>query len=148
VGFELEARKKLGDNLLVGANYTFVDSKVTLSDTAGQAQTSLERALAGQSKNILNVLAEVRFGAGSLRALYNFADKRISDVGTVGLPDIYADGRGTLDMVLGYRLNRVNFRFSADNLTNEAYDYTQGDLLQRSYKLGRTFAFNLGFSAF
>ncbi|MGE0043525.1 MAG: TonB-dependent receptor [Vicinamibacterales bacterium] len=148
MGFELEARKKLGDNLLVGANYTFVDSKVTLSDTAGQAQTSLERALAGQSKNLLNVLAEVRFGAGSLRALYNFADKRISDVGTVGLPDIYADGRGTLDMVLGYRVNRLNVRFSADNLTNEAYDFTQGDLLQRRYKLGRTFAFNLGFSAF
>ncbi|MGE3273875.1 MAG: TonB-dependent receptor [Vicinamibacterales bacterium] len=148
LGFELEARKKLGENVLVGANYTFVDSSVTLSDTVGQAQTSLERALAGQSKNLLNLLGEVRFGSGSFRVLYNFADKRISDVGTVGLPDIYEDGRGTLDMVLGYRVNRLNFKFSADNLTNEAYEFTQGDRLQRSFSLGRTFAFNVGFSAF
>jgi TonB-dependent receptor len=105
-GLELEARKRLTENILVGANYTYVDSNVKLSETAGQAQTSLERPLAGQSANLFNALAEFRMGEGSLRFLYNFADKRISDVGTVGLPDIYEDARGTLDMVFGYRLGR------------------------------------------
>lgn len=147
-GVEVEARKRLTDHLLVGANYTYVDSNVTLSQTAGQAQTSLERPLAGQSANLFNALAEVRVGAGSLRFLYNFADKRISDVGTVGLPDIYEDARGTLDMVFGYRFGRFNVRLTGDNLTDAAYEYTQGDRLQRAFKLGRTFTVNLGFAAF
>ena len=35
VGFELEARKRLAEPFLVGVNYTFVDSEVTLTPAAG-----------------------------------------------------------------------------------------------------------------
>ncbi len=148
-GFEIEARKKLGDLILVGANYTFVDSEVTLADTAGQAQTSLARALAGQSKNIVNLMGQVQLGSGLVRVLYNYHDKRISDVGTVGLPDIYEAARGSLDVALSYKLgSKLNVRLVGENLTDEAHKYTQGDKTQRAFNLGRTFAVSFGFSAF
>jgi TonB-dependent receptor len=149
VGIELEARRRFTDNFLIGANYTFVDSQVTLSPAAAQVQTSLERALAGQSKNLFNIQVEGRNDIFSARVLYNFFGERISDVGSLGLPDIFEDGRGALDFVFTARLaDRINFRFSAENLTDEEYAYTQGGLIQRRFELGRTFSFNFGFSAF
>lgn len=149
LGFELEGRKRMGDHFSVGANYTWVDSSITLSQAAAQVQTSLERPLSGQSKNLLNLLGEVRGGDWSARVLYNFFGERISDVGSLGLPDIIEDSRGTLDVIVSGRLfDRLSVRLSADNLTDEAYEFRQGGLLQRGFSLGRTFTINFGFSAF
>jgi outer membrane receptor protein involved in Fe transport len=122
---------------------------VTLSAAAGQAQTSLDRPLAGQSRHLVNALGEVRAGQGSVRFLYNFFGKRISDVGSVGLPDIYEEGRGSLDLVVSLRLlDRLNVRFGVDNITDQDYEFTQGGQTQRLFHLGRTVTFGLGFSAF
>jgi len=149
LGFELEGRKRMGDHFSVGANYTWVDSSITLSQAAAQVQTSLERPLSGQSKNLVNLLGEVRGGDWSARVLYNFFGERISDVGSLGLPDIIEDSRGTLDVIVSGRLfDRLSVRLSADNLTDEAYEFRQGGLLQRGFSLGRTFTINFGFSAF
>ena len=149
VGIELEARKRLSDWFFVGANYSYIDSKVTLSPAAAQVQTSLERPLAGQSNNLFNVMAEGRAGDGSVRVLWNFVGDRITDVGASGLPDIIQEGRNQLDVVYSQRLfRRLTLRLSGDNLTNGAYEFTQGDLRQRYFELGRTFSLNFSFSAF
>ena len=148
VGVELEARRALTENLLVGGNYTWVDSTITLEPAAAQVQTSLERPLVGQSGNIFNVFAQAAAGPAVIRVLYNYFDERISDVGAQGLPDILEEGRGTLDLVLSARVRRLNIRFSAENLTDPDYEFTQGGQTQRLYRLGRTFAVNFGFSAF
>ncbi len=147
-GFELEARKTLGRFFLVGANYTFVDSSVTLTPEATQVQTSNERPLMGQSKNVFNGLVELRNDWGAVRVLYNYFDERISDVGAFGLPDIYEDGRATIDLVFVAKWKQLNLRFSAENLGNEAYLYTQGGKVQRSYKLGQTYQFGVGVNVF
>lgn len=148
-GFELEGRKRLGGRFLVGANYTFVDSAISLTAAAAQVQTSLERPLAGQSRHLFNLVFEARTGDTSARLLYNFFGSRISDVGAVGLPDIIEDGRGSLDLVVSARLARkLNVRFGADNLTDEDFRFTQGGHPQRRYGLGRTFTLNFGFAAF
>lgn len=148
VGFELEARRRLMPALLVGANYTWVDSTIELTAQAAQVQTSLERPLAGQSGNILNLFAAVTAGPVDIRALYNYFDSRISDVGSVGLPDIFEEGRGTVDLLLSTEVRRLRIGLSAENLTDAEYRYTQGDRTHRAFKLGRTFSVNLGFSAF
>ena len=57
-GIELEAGHQLGRHLFVNANYTFVDSKITLLPEQRTVQTSLERPLAGQSKNLFNLTGE------------------------------------------------------------------------------------------
>jgi hypothetical protein len=147
-GIELEARKRLSGAFLVGANYTRVDSRITLAPAAAQVQTSLERALAGQSTNLFNALFQVEGGGMVARVLYNFFGDRISDVGSLGLPDIIERGRGTLDVVLSARVRAVSLRLSVDNIADEPFEFTQGGLLQRRYEHGRTFTINFGFSAF
>jgi outer membrane receptor protein involved in Fe transport len=149
VGLELEARQRFWGQFMLGANYTFVDSSITLSESATQVNTSLERPLAGQSRNLFNFVFEAGSDAPVTgRLLYNFFGKRISDVGSLGLPDIYEDSRGSLDVVVSSRWRSLNLRFSAENLTDEAYTFTQGDLLQRDYKLGRSFNVSVGMNVY
>jgi outer membrane receptor protein involved in Fe transport len=144
VGFELEARRRFANLFMVGANYTYVNSKITLTPAAAQVQTSLERPLAGQSENLFNAVVEVGTGPVSGRLLYNFFGARISDIGSLGLPDIVEDGRGSVDFVLSARYRVLRLRFAAENLTDEEFTFTQGGLQQRRYALGRSFAFSVG----
>jgi hypothetical protein len=69
-------------------------------------------------------------------------------VGSLGLPDTLEEGRNTIDVALPRRIGRLNVRFSGENLTDVAVKYLQGPQTHREFKLGRTFAFQLGFSAF
>jgi TonB-dependent receptor len=148
VGLEFEVRRTFADHFTLGGNYTFVDSTITLTPAAAQVQTSLERALAGQSTHLFNALLEVSTDAASVRVLYNFFGDRISDVGSLGLPDIIEDQRGALDLIVSTRVRALNIRVSAENLTDENFDLTQGGLLQRRYALGRSLQVSFGFSAF
>ncbi|MDA1185158.1 MAG: TonB-dependent receptor [Acidobacteria bacterium] len=148
VGLEFEVRRKVAEMVTIGGNYTFVDSRITLTPAAAQVQTSLERALAGQSRHLANAVLEVGNAAASLRLLYNFFGDRISDVGSLGLPDIIEDQRSSLDLIVSTQIKSLKVRASAENLTNEAFDLTQGGLLQRRYELGRTLQLSFGFSAF
>ena len=144
-GIELEARSLVGPYVLVGANYTYVDSEVTLSPAARQVQTSLVRPLAGTSSNLFNTLFEVRGRGYSGRLLFNYFDDRISDVGSLGLPDIIEKGRHSLDFVLAKRFERASLRVAFTNLTDQPFEYTQGGdgPPQRIFNLGRSMSFGI-----
>ena len=142
-GFEIEGRKALGEYVFVGANYTFVDSEVTLDEAARQVQTSLVRPLAGTSRNLVNTMFEVSNAGYSGRLLLNFLDDRISDVGSLGLPDIIENARNSLDFIFAKRFRQVSFRLAVSNLTDAPYVFQQGGQDQRAFKLGRTVAFGL-----
>lgn len=147
-GLELEAGHGISDHLFVSANYTFVKSKIALLPEQQTVQTSLERPLAGQSKNLLNLSAEV-LGAGfSTRLLFNYVGDRISDVGSNDAPDVVEQGRGTLDLVFSQRLRRVNIRLNLENLTDTRYLFTQGTEEQRAYESGRMATLSVGFNVF
>lgn len=111
-------------------------------------QTSLERPLAGQSKNLFNLTGEYTIRGFSARALVNFFGDRISDVGANQAPDVIEQGRGSLDLVFGQRFGRFNVRFAADNITDSDYEFTQGDEVQRLFRLGRTFQLSFGLNVF
>jgi outer membrane receptor protein involved in Fe transport len=147
-GFELEAGQDLFGALFVNANYTFVDSQISLRPEQRSVQTSLERPLAGQSKNLFNLTAEVTAGGFSGRVLFNFFGDRISDVGANQAPDIIEQGRGSLDLVFSQRVGRLGVRFTVENLADSDYLFTQGDRDQRLYRLGRTFALSFGYDVF
>ena len=87
-GFEFEAAQTVREIFYINANYTYVDSKITLAEDQRSIQTSLERPLAGQSKNLFNFSGEVAKSGFSARVLFNFYDDRISDVGANEAPDI------------------------------------------------------------
>lgn len=155
-GFELEIRKQVAANIFASANYTYVDSDIEIGRDAGEVQTSMSRALAGQSANVFNANVEFQVPQWdfSIRALYNWFDDRIIDVGSLGLPDIIEDDRGILDLVaikrfnVGDRDRALQLRFAADNLTNADYLFTQGGRVQRLFDLGRTFSVSLSYSLY
>jgi outer membrane receptor protein involved in Fe transport len=148
LGLELEAARQFGSNFFVNLNYTFVDSTITLAPAQRTVQTSLERPLAGQSKNLFNAMAELSVSGVSARVLYNYFGDRISDVGSNEAPDIIEQGRGSLDVVLAKRFGKLGLRLTLENLTDTEHLFTQGSKEQRAYKLGRVTAFSLSFNAF
>lgn len=147
-GIELEAGQELFEGLFASVNYTFVDSTITLSPEQRTVQTSLERALAGQSKNLFNLMAEYARQGFSVRVLVNYFGDRISDVGANQAPDIFEESRGTLDLVFSQRINRFNVRFTVDNVTDAEWLFTQGAETQRLFKLGRTVGLSVGLNVF
>jgi outer membrane receptor protein involved in Fe transport len=147
-GVELEASQQVARFLFLSGNYTYVDSTITLTEQQRTVQTSLERPLAGQSKNLFNLTAEVTAGGFAGRLLYNFFGDRVSDVGANEAPDIYEEGRSLLDLVFSQRIRGLNVRLSLENLTDSDYLFTQGTEDQRFFKLGRTIALSFGYSVF
>ena len=149
VGIELEAARQI-KQLFLSANYTFVDSTITLLPEQRTVQTSLERPLAGQSKNLFNMTAEYAQGGFSTRLLFNYFGDRISDVGANDAPDIIEQGRGTLDLVFAQRIRGLGVRLTLENLTDTDYLFTQAGAPdpQRLYRNGRTVALSFGYNVF
>lgn len=148
VGVELEAGRTLLPGLFVNANYTWVDSRIALAPEQRTVQTSQERPLAGQSKHLFNVAADVTVRGFSSRVLYNFVGDRISDVGANEAPDVVEQGRGTLDLVFSQRLGGLALRLTLENLTDAEYLFTQGSEDQRFFRLGRTIVLSFGYNLF
>jgi outer membrane receptor protein involved in Fe transport len=148
VGFELEARRQLTGVLLAGGNYTFVDSSITLNPAQLNVLTTLKRPLAGTSKHVVNGFVEARRGPVTARLLANYFDERIVDVGSLGLPDIFEEGRTTVDLVASVRVGPiVTVRLAAENLTNEEIRYLQGPEVHRRFTLGRAFSLQFAVTA-
>lgn len=149
VGVELEAGWQMGRYLFASANYAFVDSEIRLTEEGRRVQTSLVRPLAGQSRHLFNLVAEVTIGPVSARALYNFFGRRIVDVGANDAPDIVEEGRGTWDATATVRLvRRVTLRLTGENLTNVDQSFVQGSQVQRRSFAGRSVGLSLGYSWF
>ncbi|HUG54161.1 MAG TPA: TonB-dependent receptor, partial [Vicinamibacteria bacterium] len=148
LGLELEAARQFTRGLFLNVNYTFVDSKITLSPEQRTVQTSLQRPLAGQSKHLFNAIAEYAVRGFSTRVLYNYFGDRISDVGSNEAPDIVEQGRGSLDAVVSQRIGKLTVRLVGENLTDTRYLFTQGPEEQRVFKLGRTIGLSFGVDVF
>jgi hypothetical protein len=148
VGFELEAGRQLGSHVFVNTNYTFVDSQITLSPAQRTVQTSLQRPLAGQSKNLLNLMGEVTAGGFSGRVLFNYFGDRISDVGSNQAPDILEQGRGTVDLVFSQRVRGLAVKLNIENLADVRYRFTQGIEDQRLFRIGRTVGLSFSYNVF
>ena len=143
-GIEIEGRKAITPYFLVGLNYTYVDSEVTLNPASRQVQTSLIRPLAGTSSNLFNASFEVLGRGYSGRLLWNFYGDRISDVGSLGLPDIVQEGRNGLDFIFSKRLHeRAGLKVAVSNITDAEYVFSQGGENQRVFKLGPSVSFGL-----
>ena len=150
-GVELEAGHQVGQYLFFNANYTWVDSQITLAPEQLGVQTSSERALAGQSNNLFNAAAEYTLKGFSTRVMFNYFGDRIADVGANGAPDIVEQGRGSVDLVFSQRLGGLGIRLNLENLTDADYLFTQtltADETQRLYKLGRNITLSFGFNVF
>jgi outer membrane receptor protein involved in Fe transport len=67
------------------------------------------------------------------------------------LPDVYAQGNTFLDFVYQYTVRedgKWSIRFSAENLTDNHYEWRQAEYIQRSFQLGRTYSIGTTYSFF
>ena len=90
-GLELEFAKDLGRHFFVNANYTFVDSKITLLPNQLATQTSLERPLASSKTGQLTL--EGTAGGFAARMLFKIYRRSHLRFGATDAPDILEQGR-------------------------------------------------------
>lgn len=159
-GAEVEYRRSLGvlsevlSNWTVNLNYAFVDASVAVGEHNLSVITNTSRPLEGQSRHAGNVaLQYVHPAWGTMaRAMYNFTGRRIHEVGAYGLPDIYEEDNGTLDLVIAQSLERLapglELKITGTNLLNNERLYTQGERTHRRYEGNRGFGVALGYTAF
>ncbi len=155
-GVELELRRNLGawtealESFTFIANYSYIDSKISLAD--GTIQTNQDRPLVGQPDNVGNLVLEwlPPRGASSLRLLYNYSGDKVAFAGTAGLDDVVESARGTFDVVLGqgFRLLDADWtvKLTGSNLTDERWEFTQGGEPYRGWDPGRAIGVSLSVS--
>jgi len=159
LGIELESRTNLSRfhrllrDFTTQGNFTFVDSHIEIRDADAALLTSQSRPLLGQSRYIFNVITDWAKPRWRSEARFdvNYVSRRVSDVGTFGVPDIYQEGNTYLDFSYQYSLTedgKYTIRLAGENLADNHYHWTQGPFTQRSYRLGRTFSVGLAVSIF
>lgn len=157
-GFELELRRSLGvltpwlDRFSVNVNYAYIESEVALGDQQLSVATSRRRPLEGQSDQVGNLALQfhdLRRGT-MVRVLGSYAGKRITDVGAYGLPDIYQEPYGSIDVVLSQRLLRddLELKMTATNLLDTVREFSQGNAVHRRTHPGRSFGLSLSYTPF
>lgn len=154
-GGEIEARFSFGrfhpglSFLSLGANLTLVYSRVRLSEEQIASATSEERPLAGQSPFVANLSLGFSFPDTGLEAnlYYNVFGRRISDVGRLGLPDVYEEPFHSLDLVVSWEFaEHYNLRFRARNLLYQDVSLEQGGIEVSRYNPGISLSLKLGYS--
>jgi TonB-dependent receptor len=158
-GAEFEFRRNLRfihEKLLpfsVQTNLTLVDSSVELPELSTLLLTSRNRPMVGQSRYIYNIIVDWSKPEWNSDARFyvNTVSRRITDVGTFGLPDIYQESNTFLDFAYQRSFGaeeRWSFRITGENLGDTQYLWTQAGLPQRAYRSGRSFSAGISVSIF
>jgi TonB-dependent receptor len=131
------------DGLLVGVNYTYVD---TQADYEGR-----NIDLPGSSKNVVNLALGYEKGPISLRLAWVYRDKYLDELSADGESDRYVKDHASLDLVAKYRVApQMQLFIEAMNITDEPFEAYQdtpdyGDRVMQYEKYSYTV--NLGLRA-
>lgn len=159
-GFELEARRSLdflgpgGRQFAASGNFTWVDSDIDLSDIDPRfVLTNSSRPLQGQSRYVGNSILEWNRPdlRSTARFYVNYFSDRITDVGSLGLPDVIQNGVTTIDVVYELALQKEGkwkLRFAANNLNNPKWLWTQGGETFTRYTLGQSYSIGTTYQIF
>ncbi len=152
LGAEFEFRKKMDfihesmDRLSIAGNYSYINSEVTIAPENAGLLTSQSRALQGQSPYVINaqLIFENPDSGTDVSLLYNVFGKRITEVGVLGLPDVYEDPFDQLDFVLRQKLSQqFSIGLKMANLIDPEALQRQGSEIVQAYKKGRSFSLSL-----
>lgn len=136
IGLEVEARKDLSfikpvlKPLSIIGNVTLAKSKIELDPTIMlNNSTNQSRAMVNQAPYVVNLALDYA-GADNgwdARLLYNVVGRRITQVGTGGLDDTYAQPLHTLDLTVGKRIiKQVQLKLVMTNLLDPVIRETVG----------------------
>ncbi len=153
-GFEIEFRKSLSvvneslRDFKFGGNISFIRSSMDIPSDARYIPES--RTFTGQSPILAN--ANLMYSnpdkpfEGSIS--YNYLGRRLANLGDQA-PDTYAQPFNTLNVTLGYRINKIHLKFAALNLINnrvtESLNYQGIEYVTSDYLRGRTFNFSVSY---
>ncbi len=168
LGFELEARKNLEfvwkklDDVSFGSNFTMLWSRVQLRPrctptemmpcedlSQSDVSTSRVRPLADQSPFVINAYLDYDNEESGTRArvLYNIAGPKITNVGGLGLPDVYLSPRHQIDVTFTQRLYKgLDLDLKAHNVANAAWEWRQADKVLERWRDGVAFTLGLTYS--
>lgn len=153
-GVEVEIRKNIVKDLILGANVSYMYTNVVLPE--GGAYTNTTRALQGASPYLANadLTYAPKFKNGddmSLALLYNLQGPRIQSVGVSGLGDVTQQALHTLNFVARYRFNehcsisaKVNDILNRDVIFEQDVPLTGGKEVVERFKTGTNF--EIGFT--
>jgi TonB-dependent receptor len=166
-GYEVELRQSLGhfreslDAFSIGANATFIDSEVRLTQdeitefaTLGFPRTTRDMTAAPEHLYNLYLTYDLEDLGARFSVFYTVEGDTLVAGGGNALgnfvPDVYATEYGTLNLSASWRLSpHVGVEVQAKNLTNpeieEVYrsEFLSGDTTRTSYTKGREYSFAL-----
>jgi outer membrane receptor protein involved in Fe transport len=177
-GIEVDGRAGLGfltntlSSFYLSGNYSYLDSKVTLTEEQALRFTTDNRQLQGLSQHILNLALEYETEDRSVVVAYNKMGERIRSIGykdvpstdvTKGIPDTYEIPPQVLDIVWKEKLSEgFDLKVKFGNLLDEetiwykyggsllkgegtSKDFARDNFITDRYKEGRTFAFEASY---
>ncbi len=148
-GVEFDARKKLGflsdafRDFYVAGNVALIQSTIRIPHDKDVQLTNYQRPLQGQSPYVLNLQFGYENADTGTRAtmLYNVYGKRITDVGSHGIPDTYEQPDHVIDFTFSQRLSdQLKLGFKAKNLLDANQPNTVGEATSRTQYQGRSFS--------
>src|SRR5262249_31357576 len=136
--------------LSILANATYANSNVTiprqkipiLGPNIITAQTSTSRTLVGQAPFIVNAALDyTQPDLFTARLLYYTVGSTLDAIGVTNVPDIFLERRNQLDAAILVPLTRwlglpITARFTAENILNTPFVFTQGGVVQNRFKSG------------
>ena len=157
-GVELEWRQELGTigsflkPFSLSTNFTLLRSEVQIDPDLTGVNTSGNRPLQGQSPYLWNLnlrYTHLRRGT-QVDLLFNVFGKRISEVGSGDLPDIYELPHPDIDITFRQPLSQFfAVKGSAENLLDPEIRFQHdipGDYITQSYRQGLAFSLGLTYS--
>ncbi|MDM5271536.1 carboxypeptidase-like regulatory domain-containing protein [Sulfurovum sp. zt1-1] len=160
-GIEIDGRKRLDflhrflSDFYLSGNFTYADSKVTLSDDQKEKLSTDGRQLQGLSKTVLNVALSYEQNQRSFTLAYNKMGARIRKVGLkdfesgiLAYPDYMEDPASLLDFIwIENFTNGLSLKLKLGNLLNEETVWYQQDQdhAYKTFKKGRDFKASVSF---
>jgi TonB-dependent receptor len=151
IGVEIEARKSLEflsqhlKALTLISNLTLAHSRIEVDKTRTLG-THASRPLVNQAPYVLNLALDYTGERGTnARLLYNVSGRRIVEVGTGGLDDIYEHPRHLVDFAVSQDFGKhFTLKLAGENLLNSEVLVTQGEQersnnVRRRYQDGSTY---------
>ena len=142
--FGMERLSPVLEPLSLSANYSWIDSDVTVRAGSIFEPTNMLRPLEGQASYVVNVGINWDQMTGVEAGLFfNRFGERLTAAGGSGVPDLYEKPRNSLDASLGFSLiGGSKARIRATNLLDADYRFEQAangiTQIQRLFSTGRT----------
>ncbi|MEM1090041.1 MAG: TonB-dependent receptor [Pseudomonadota bacterium] len=158
-GIEVEGRKELAgltswrwlDRITVAANFSIIESEISLDPEQALSVTNTNRALQGQSEYIVNVQVEYTDEQRGIESalVFNTYGERIATAGLVGNPDVFEQPFNQLDLIVKKTFEPgLEMEFKVRNILDESIQFTVGDEVFREFKKGVGASLSLKYSFF